>query len=376
MMPPPFRSYVLVSLEQIARNFRNVRAAVGPGVEVMAVVKADAYGHGALAVSRTLVGEGAKWLAVSSVDEGAALRSAGIAARILVMAGFLPQEREALVAHDLTPTAHSLADLAELDRMAERAGRALAFHLKIDSGMGRLGTRARPEEIVAAVRGLRHARLEGLMTHFASAADFTSQQTAQQVAHFNACYETLREAGITVDYAHTSSTNAIGYPRREAWHNMVRTGHALYGYVSPPRGAGPKQILDVRPALTWKAKILAIKDIPEGTLVGYGGTFRAPAAMRIAILGAGYADGVFHRLSNRGKVIAAGQITSIVGTISMDLTTIDISYAPELKPGDDVTLLGAEGGARLDAQQIARVAGTISYNILSSISARVRRVYV
>ena len=376
MMPPPFRSYVLVSLEQIARNFRNVRAAVGPGVEVMAVVKADAYGHGALAVSRTLVGEGAKWLAVSSVDEGAALRSAGIAARILVMAGFLPQEREVLVAHDLTPTAHSLADLAELDRMAERAGRALAFHLKIDSGMGRLGTRARPEEIVAAVRGLRHARLEGLMTHFASAADFTSQQTAQQVAHFNACYETLREAGITVDYAHTSSTNAIGYPRREAWHNMVRTGHALYGYVSPPRGAGPKQILDVRPALTWKAKILAIKDIPEGTLVGYGGTFRAPAAMRIAILGAGYADGVFHRLSNRGKVIAAGQITSIVGTISMDLTTIDISYAPELKPGDDVTLLGAEGGARLDAQQIARVAGTISYNILSSISARVRRVYV
>jgi alanine racemase len=157
---------------------------------------------------------------------------------------------------------------------------------------------------------------------------------------------------------------------------MVRAGHALYGYVSPPRGAGPGQILDVQPALTWKAKILAIKDIPEGTLVGYGGTFRAPCAMRIAILGAGYADGVFHRLSNRGKAIAAGQIVPIVGTISMDLTTIDVSRAPELTPGDDVTLLGAEGDARLDAQQIARVAGTISYNILSSISARVRRVYV
>jgi alanine racemase len=117
---------------------------------------------------------------------------------------------------------------------------------------------------------------------------------------------------------------------------------------------GPRQILDVQPALTWKAKILAVKDIPEGTLVGYGGTFRAPSAMRIAILGAGYADGVFHRLSNRGKVIAAGQIVPIVGTISMDLTTIDVSHAPELKPGDDVTLLGAEGDARLDAQQIAR----------------------
>jgi alanine racemase len=280
------------------------------------------------------------------------------------------------VEYDLTPTAHSLDDIAELDRMAERARQPLAFHLKIDSGMGRLGTRAQPQEIVAALRGLRHARLEGLMTHFASAADFTSQQTDEQVAQFNACYGALREAGISIECAHTSSTNAIGYARRDAWYNMVRAGHALYGYVSPARGAGPKQVLDVQPALTWKAKILAVKDIPEGTRVGYGGTFKAPAAMRIAILGAGYADGVFHRLSNRGKAIAAGQLVPIVGTISMDLTTIDISNAPQLQPGDDVTLLGAEGEARLDAQQIARVAGTISYNILSSISARVRRVYV
>jgi alanine racemase len=367
---PPYRSYVLVSLDRIARNYRNVRTAVGPGVEVMAVVKADAYGHGALAVSRTLIREGAKWLAVSSVDEGVALRLAGIPARILVMAGFLPQEQEAIVEYDLTPTAHSLEDIAELDRIG------VAFHLKIDSGMGRLGTRAEPAEIVAALGALRRARMEGLMTHFASAADFTSPQTEQQLARFHACLEALRQAGIGVDYVHTSSTNAIGYARKDAWYNMVRAGHALYGYVSPPRGAGLEQILDVQPALTWKAKILAVKDIPEGTLVGYGGTFRAPSAMRIAILGAGYADGVFHRLSNRGKAIAAGQIVPIVGTISMDLTTIDVSRAPELKPGDDVTLLGSEGDARLDAQQIAKVAGTISYNILSSISARVRRVYM
>jgi alanine racemase len=376
MMPPPYRSYVLVSLGQIARNYRNVCAAVGAGVEVMAVVKADAYGHGALAVSRRLVREGAKWLAVSSVDEGVALRLAGIPARILVMAGFLPQEREAVVEYDLTPTAHSLDDIAELDRMAERAGQPLAFHLKVDSGMGRLGTRAEPEEIVSVLARLRHARIEGLMTHFASAADFTSPQTDEQLARFDACLAALREAGMGIECVHTSSTNAIGYARKNAWHNMVRAGHALYGYVSPPRGAGQRQILDVQPALTWKAKILAVKDIPAGTLVGYGGTFRAPAAMRIAILGAGYADGVFHRLSNRGKAIAAGQIVPILGTVSMDLTTIDVSHAPELKPGDDVTLLGVEGDARLDAQQIAKVAGTISYNILSSISARVRRVYV
>ncbi len=377
MMAPPYRSYVLVSLDRIARNYRNVCAAVGAGVEVMAVVKADAYGHGALAVSRTLEREGAKWLAVSSVDEGVTLRLAGIAARILVMAGFLPQEQEALIEYDLTPTAHSLDDIAELDRLASKsAGQPPAFHLKIDSGMGRLGTRAEPADIVTALGQLQHARIEGLMTHFASAADFTSPQTDQQLARFHAILAGLRAAGIGIDYVHTSSTNAIGYARKDAWHNMVRAGHALYGYLSPARGAGPQPILDVQPALTWKAKILAVKDIPEGTLVGYGGTFRAPSAMRIAILGAGYADGVFHRLSNRGKVIAAGKIAPILGTISMDVTTIDVSHAPELKPGDDVTLLGSEGDARLDAQQIARVAGTISYNILSSISARVRRVYM
>jgi len=309
------------------------------------------------------------------VDEGVALRLAGIPVRILVMAGFLPQERDAIIEYDLTPTAHSLEDIAELDSMAQRAGQPLAFHLKIDSGMGRLGTRAAPAEIVAALHTLRYARIEGLMTHFASAADFTSVQTDAQAAWFSACHLALRQAGFDLPYVHTSSTNAIGYARKDAWYNMVRAGHALYGYVSPPRGTGPKQLLNVEPALTWKAKILAVKDIPEGTLVGYGGSFRAPGAMRIAILGAGYADGVFHRLSNRGKVIAAGQLTPIVGTISMDLTTIDISHAPHLKAGDDVTLLGTEGEAHLDAQQLARVAGTISYNILSSISARVRRVY-
>ena len=156
----------------------------------------------------------------------------------------------------------------------------------------------------------------------------------------------------------------------------MRAGHALYGYVSPARGDAPRQLLDVKPALTWKAKLLAVKEIPEGALVGYGGSFRAPRAMRIGILGAGYADGMFHRLSNRGKVIADGKLTPILGTVSMDLTTIDLSHTTALGPGDEVTLLGAEGECSLDAQQIARVAGTISYNILCSISARVHRVYV
>jgi alanine racemase len=373
---PPFRSYVLISKDRIAANYREVRRAVGPGVEVLGVVKADAYGHGAVEVSRVLLNEGARWLAVSSVDEGVTLRTAGIVARILVMGGFIPCEGEALAEYDLTPAVHALADIAAIDRLAQKAGRPLHYHLKIDSGMSRLGTRAGAPEILAAVRAAPMAHLEGLMTHFASAADYNSPQTDRQVAQFHALLAALQGEAVRPELVHMSSTNAIGYGRREAWHNMVRAGHAIYGYLSPARGPAPAKILRVEPALTWKAKILTIKEIPEGALVGYGGSFRAPRPMRIAVLGAGYADGVFHRLSNRGQVIAAGKLTPILGTISMDLTTIDISHTAELRPGDEVTLLGREGEAAQDAQEIARLAGTISYNILCSISARVRRVYV
>ncbi len=376
MLPDSFRCFVRVSRERIARNYRSVAEAVGPGVRVMGVVKADAYGHGAAEVARILMDGGAEWLAVSSVEEGRALRRAGIGARILVMGGFLPWEGEAIVEHNLTPAVHSLDEVAEVDALARAARRPLAYHLKIDTGMGRMGTRAPVEEIAAGVRRATSAHLEGLMTHFASAADYTSPQTAAQIACFEAIRNGLAACGIRPEWLHTSSTNAIGYGRAEAWHNMVRAGHAIYGYVSPARGDAPRKILDVKPALTWHARILAVKEVPEGTLIGYGGSYRAPRAMRIAILGAGYADGIFHRLSNRGRVIAAGKLVPILGTVSMDLTTIDISHADGLRRGDQVTLLGTEGEASLDAQQIAKVAGTISYNILCSISARVKRVYV
>jgi alanine racemase len=374
---PPFRSYVLVSRDQIAQNYRNVRSVVGRSVEVAGVVKADGYGHGALEVARVLVAEGAKWLAVSSVDEGVTLRCGGIRQpRILVMGGFLSYEGDALAEYDLTPAVHSIEQMRDIDRLAETTGKPLRYHLKIDSGMGRLGTRAASADIIAALNECRHAQLEALMTHFASAADYTHSQTDDQLRYFHAVAGELRSARVTAARLHTSSTNAIGYGRTDGWHDMVRAGHALYGYVSPARGDAPRQLLSVKPALTWKAKLLAVKDIPEGALVGYGGSFRAPRPMRIGILGAGYADGMFHRLSNRGKVIADGKLTPILGTVSMDLTTIDLSHTQALKPGDPVTLLGSEGDAALDAQQIARVAGTISYNILCSISARVRRVYL
>ncbi len=372
----PYRSYVLISRDQLRRNYRSVRAAAGPGVAVMAVVKANAYGHGAVEVARVLVAEGVEWFAVSSVNEGVALRRAGVEKPILVMAGFLPHEWPALADSRLTPAVHSLEGLRTLENLARESGKTAEFHLKVDSGMYRLGTRAAAAEIIAALRETKHAIMDGLMTHFASPTNYTSTQTDEQTAYFTGIVEALRAAGFSPAHIHMSSTNALAYKRNPGWLTMVRPGHALYGYVSPARGDAPKPVLDVKPVLTWKAKILIVKDLPSGARVGYGGSFRAPNPMRIAVLAAGYADGVPHRLSGRGKVIAAGVLVPILGSVSMDLTTIDVSHTQLLAPGDEVTLLGREGNVGLDAQQIARAAGTISYAILCGIGDRVERVYV
>ena len=372
----PYRSYVLISREQLVRNYRSVRAVSGTGVAVMAVVKANAYGHGAVEVARVLVAEGVEWLAVSSVNEGVTLRRAGIEKPILVMSGFLAHEWPALTDSRLTPVVHSLEGLRALDQLARESGKSSDYHLKIDSGMYRLGTRAAADDIIAALRAATHAKLNGLMTHFASPADYTSDQSDEQIVYFAGIIEQLRGAGFSPPNVHMSSTNALAYKRNPAWLTMVRPGHALYGYVSPARGDAPKPVLDVKPILTWRAKILTVKEIPAGARVGYGGSFRAPEPLRIAVVAAGYADGVPHRLANRGKVIAAAKLVPILGTVSMDLTTIDVSHTTSLGPGDEVTLLGREGAVSIDAQQIARMAGTISYAILCGIGDRVQRVYV
>lgn len=365
-----------VSREQIAKNFRAIRTAVGPEVEIVPVVKADAYRHGMIEVSRIVIQEGARWLAVSSVDEGVSLRQAGFDTRILVMADFLPVSRIAMLDFGLTPVLHDLGDLETLDRLASLRDEQVSYHLKIDSGMGRLGTRAPAPVVCTAIHAARHARLEGLMTHFASAADYSTGQTEQQSAYFADVCRCLAGSDIQPRYLHLSSTIPIAYGRRDCWHSMVRPGHALYGYVSPARGTAPPLELDVQPALTWKAAVLAVKDVEEGSLIGYGGMFRAPQPMRIAILAAGYADGIPHKLSNRGRMLANGRIVPILGAVSMDVTTIDITDCPEVQVGDAVTLLGSENGITIDAQDIARIAETISYSVLCGISARVKRIYV
>lgn len=370
------RCWVEVSRSRIVANFRALVEVVGKGVEVVPVVKADAYRHGAVEVSRAALNAGARWVAVSSVDEGVALRAGGIGAQILVMADFLPVSRQALLDYRLTPVLHSLDDIRELHRLASARNTLTGYHLKIDSGMGRLGTRASASEIAQAIGTSKSARLEGLMTHFASAADYDSGQTEEQTACFDALRAEIAALGIHPRYMHAASTIAIAYGRRETWYNMVRPGHAIYGYVSPLRSGASDRLIDVRPALAWKAALIAVKDVPAGAKIGYGAIFVAPRAMRIGIVGAGYADGVPHRLGNRGKLIAGGRPAPILGAVSMDVTTVDLSQAMHLVPGDTVTILGTEGDTSQDAQQLAKTAATISYSLLCGISARVTRVYV
>ncbi|MEO8025074.1 MAG: alanine racemase [Bryobacteraceae bacterium] len=372
-----YRSWVEVSRQTLTRNFRAVRDLCGSNIEVMPVVKADAYRHGAVEVSKVLEQAGAKWLAVSNAEEGLALREAGIQSRIVVMADFAAEWREDMLRGGLTPVLNSRTEIEDLAQLASSLGGVCGYHLKIDSGMGRLGTRATAAQIAETVLANQFgAKLEGLMTHFASSANYASPQTDEQTAYFLSLCEGLAALGIRPPYIHTSSTIPIAYGRRSAWGNLVRPGEAIYGYVSPPRGSAPGAELTVKPALTWKARVLLVKDIPEGAQVGYGGIFRSPKPMRIAVIGAGYADGVPHRLSNKGKVIFDGKLLPMLGAVSMDVTTIDATPCPKMRAGDAVTLLGREGDASMDAQEIAKLAGTISYSVLCGISARVKRVYV
>jgi alanine racemase len=372
----PYRSWVEVSREQIGDNFLAIRQVVGTDVEVMPVVKADAYRHGAIEVSKVLEERGARWLAVSNTEEGVSLRDSGAKARILVMADFLPFTREAMLAYELTPVIHSLPDLLELNRLASSRDVRYRCHLKVDSGMGRLGVNPDAAAILEALRDTPHIELEGLMTHFASAGNYQSGQTERQIAVFGKLVDSLAAAGVRPRFIHMASTIPIAYRRTQAWRAMVRPGHAIYGYVSPARGQAPPKALAVKPALTWRATVLQVKEVAAGSLIGYGGIFRASSPMRIAILAAGYADGIPHRLSNRGRVIVNGKFAPILGAVSMDLTTIDVTQSPEIRGGDAATLLGSEGEASIDAQEMARLAGTISYSVLCGIHARVKRVYL
>jgi alanine racemase len=345
------------------------------------VVKADAYGHGALECARALEEEGAKWLGVTSLDEAIPLREAGVQARILLMTGFWRGEEEEILHLGLTPTVWEPGQVELLERSAARVGAAKhPVHLKIDTGMGRLGVA--PEElpqVCAALKASPHLVMEGLSTHLAASEVLDAPSIAEQLKRFEEVRGWLRKEGFDSPIVHAANTGAV-ISRRESWYSMVRPGIALYGYYLPFERAGrevsgSKLRLAVKPVLTWKTRVLSLREVKANQALGYGGTYVTKAPARIAVLPVGYADGLNRSLSSRGRVIVHEHYAPIVGRISMDLTLADVTGLPGVDIGDEVILLGSEDGLSVDAREHAALADTNVYEILCGISKRVPRKY-
>jgi len=370
-----------VSLANLRHNLGVVRKHVGSGVEVCAVVKADAYGHGAVECARALEDEGARWQGVTSLDEAIPLRDAGIQGRILLMTGFWRGEEEEIIRLRLTPTVWEPGQIELLERAAVRLGVARhAIHLKIDSGMGRLGVA--PEDlptICSALKAAPHLEVEGLATHLASSEVLDAPSVTEQLHHFEQARGVLRSAGFDPPLVHAANTSAM-ISRTKALYSMVRPGLALYGYYLPFERAGREVSgsalrLSVKPVLTWKTRILSLREVRANQALGYGGTYITKAPARIAVLPVGYADGLNRALSSRGRVIVREYYAPIVGRISMDLTLADVTGLPGISVGDEVILLGSLDGLSMDAQEHATLANTVAYEILCGISKRVPRRY-
>jgi alanine racemase len=369
-----------VSLVTLRQNFRTVVKHAGAAVSVCAVVKADAYGHGAVECSRALQAEGAKWLGVTSLDEAIPLRDAGIESRILLMTGFWRGEESEIVRLRFTPTVWEPWHIESLENAAaSRVGRH-AVHLKVDTGMGRLGVSL--DELPAVLKALSaapHLALEGLSTHLASSEIMDAPSVAEQERHFEETQRIVRAAGFHPSLVHMANTSAL-ISRRETWNNMVRPGVALYGYYLPFQRAGREVSggtlrLPVKPVLTWKTRILSMRNFAANQALGYGGTYVTKAPAHVAVLPVGYADGYNRQLSNRGRVIVRDHYAPIIGSISMDLTLVDVTGIPGIAVGDEVILLGTSDGLSVDALEHARLANSSPYEILCNISKRVPRRY-
>ena len=369
-----------VSLATLRQNFRTVLKHVGAGVTVCAVVKADAYGHGAVECSRALQDEGARWLGVTSLDEAIPLRDAGIESRILLMTGFWRGEEGEIVRLRLTPTVWEPWHIEALENAAASGTLRQAVHLKVDTGMGRLGVSL--DELPAVLKALSaapHLVLEGLSTHLASSEIMDAPSVAEQERRFEEAQRMVRTAGFEPSLMHLANTSAL-ISRRETWNNMVRPGVALYGYYLPFQRAGREVSggtlrLPVKPVLTWKTRILSMRNFAANQALGYGGTYVTKAPAHVAVLPVGYADGYNRQLSNRGRVIVRDHYAPIIGSISMDLTLVDVTGIPGIAVGDEVILLGAHDGLSVDALEHARLANSSAYEILCNISKRVPRRY-
>jgi alanine racemase len=382
-----------VSLAALAYNLEAIKKHVNPAEEkrksprkILSIVKGNGYGHGGPQVAKALEKAGSDWFGVTCTDEGIAVRDAGVRKPILVLTGFVAGEEARLLKYDLTPAVHRCDQLSLLERAAARRGRKPAsFHLKIDSGMNRLGIA--PTDIECFARQLaqsKHLKLTGIFSHFASSGVFTDtaagKQTRQQEECFYAALDRLRALGIDPGLVHLANSAAI-VSRPESWADMVRPGAILYGYHPGYDPAEKREeaekLLPLKPVMSLRTKIIHLRRVPAGAGVGYDATFVPKRPSLIGVLAAGYGDGIHRSLGNRGSVLVRGKLAPIVGIISMDVTMIDVTDIEDVAVGDVATIYGTDAsGNVLLANRVARSIGTVTSDLLCAVSQRVERVYV
>lgn len=369
-------TWIEIDLGALAHNYQLVKTQVGAGVQVMAVVKANAYGHGAIECARRLAEDNADWFGVALPEEGVALREAGIRQPILCLGGFWPGQESLILQHGLTPVVYGIEMIAALDRASKDAGVTTPMHLKVDTGMGRLGVRADAlATLLDQIKEFKNVTFTGVMSHLASADDTNLDQfTARQEERFAAAVEQVRASGWNPTILHlANSAGALAHPAAHG--NLVRPGGILYGMwrdVLPPA----ETPWDLRPVMSWHTRVALLKHVPAGEELGYGCTFVTQRDSVIATLPVGYHDGYMRNLSNRGRVIVRSEFAPVVGRVSMDLTLVDVTDVPGVQLHDQVTLLGSVGQCTITAEEIAGSTGTLSYELTCGVSERVPRVYV
>ena len=370
--PPKGRpTTCVIDLAALRWNFQQVRKTVGSGVKILSIVKANAYGHGVRQVVKTLSRAGSDGFGVATVEEGIELRESGIRSPILVLTAIYAEQLGPLLQNKLTPAVSDLDTLRDLERLLRKRSRALNFHLKADTGMGRLGLlHSEIESWLPELNRLKALKLEGLFSQLSHAEDEGGEYTRTQIEAFRRVLGRLEKAGFRPPSVHLANSAAL-IARLSARFTMVRPGLMLYGLYPAPEMA--RQV-DLKPVLSWQTRVMQVKRLPAGSSIGYGQTFVTKRESAIAVLPVGYADGYHRLLSNRGAALVRGKRAPIVGRISMDLTMVDVTDIAKVSQGDEVVLLGRQGDDAISADEMAGWAETISYEIVTSISARVPRI--
>ncbi|HQU86082.1 MAG TPA: alanine racemase [Pyrinomonadaceae bacterium] len=365
-----------INLENLAFNFHSVKSFVGENVQIMAMVKADAYGHSAIQCSQRLQSEGVDWFGVALSEEGIELRRNGITKNILCLGGFWEGQENLLLENDLTPIIFQIEKAALFDKAARDFGMTADVHIKIDTGMGRVGVRFDEVKMFAdKFKQFKNLNIEGLMTHFAVADDLSQNNfTEIQIDRFNKVVKIFEANGFSPKYKDlANSPGAIGH--KNALGNLIRPGGILYGLgddILPKEIAKP----ELKPVLSLHSRIALLKKVPKGETLGYGRAFQTDRDSLIATIPIGYHDGYQRILSNQSQVIINEQFVPVVGRISMDWTLVDVTDLPNVKINDEVILLGKCGDLEITAADLAKMSGTISYEITCGINRRVWRKYV